>query len=187
MKCRRFNGYMPRVNEIWSSEVLNVPLNSGRGPDLEDDEKVLEVKFTLENPSDGKPTSWTVQEHQMAYGSLGKPAFWALGFYRMDCSVASVRVAQLDRLNDFVSRRSLWIVPWDWMKQFPVSVSRGRTDYSEWNNPLRYPKTRCIPQVRSAYSVKGGVVYFTDGVDESLFDVRGRKIRRPGKAVSGVS
>ncbi|MBS3093665.1 hypothetical protein J4456_03755 [Candidatus Pacearchaeota archaeon] len=50
MKSREFNSLMPKVNHAWASDVLNVSLNSGLGPDLFDEGKFVELKFSLINP-----------------------------------------------------------------------------------------------------------------------------------------
>ena len=53
MDERKFNSLMPRINEKWAAEVLNMKLNEGIGPDLTDDNKAVEIKFKIQY-SNGK-------------------------------------------------------------------------------------------------------------------------------------
>jgi hypothetical protein len=39
MKERTFNSLMPKINEIWSANVLNMNINPNKGPDLIDKDK----------------------------------------------------------------------------------------------------------------------------------------------------
>jgi len=54
MEPRKFNSIMPYYNHKWAAEVLGMELNEEIGPDLIDDYKFLELKFTLVNPKKHK-------------------------------------------------------------------------------------------------------------------------------------
>lgn len=180
MKARVFNsGPMPRMNHQWASEILNVPLNPGRGPDLIDDGKFVELKFSLMNPKSYRekkpknyPKAWTVLEDQVEYDSyfIGQ-GFWGLGLYELDRPVKEIYSYHEEALEKLVLNRELYLVRWSWMDQFPASKTSGKTDYSEWENVFRYPKLKDVPPVIETWTVKKGKVYFTEGVDPGLFRV----------------
>src|SRR3990167_5869052 len=89
MKHRTFNSVMTYVHSRWAAEVLGMTKNSGRGADLIDDEKQVELKFKLTN-EDYSHKSWRVLEYQMNYGNNGKPTFWGLGFYTLDKPIRNI-------------------------------------------------------------------------------------------------
>lgn len=178
MECRKFNSIMPIVNEIWASKVLNMELNLGKGPDLFDDKKFVEVKFSLINPKQGEgnyPKSWTVQNHQPKYSKdpryIEKEGFWGLGLYELDRSVRDIKTTDRQELEQMVLSRELTVIKWDWMKQFPVHRVNGKTKRSEWENYFRYPKASKIPEISHKYNLEKGIVYFTAGVNPGMFNL----------------
>ena len=172
MKARRFNSIMPAVNEIWAGQVLGMEVNSKKGPDLIDDSKVMEIKFHLngeECHAEKYHESWKVLEYQMAYGDVMN-SFWGLGLYEMNLPVSEIRPENIEALEEMVLKRVLWVVPWDWMLQFPPSHTKGESSHSSWENTLRYPKLKDIPETQRTYRVKKGLVHLTEGVNPRYFD-----------------
>ena len=92
-----------------------------------------------------------------------------LGLYEMNRPVSEVRLENPRILETMVLRRVLWVVPWEWMKQFPASDTKGKTKNSSWENTLRYPKLRNLPKITETYRVKKGLVHLTQGVDPEYF------------------
>jgi hypothetical protein len=168
MKARIFNShYMPRVNEEWAALVLGMQVNPDSGPDLVDENKNVEVKFTLISPRN-YPRSWTVLEHQMDYNN-GKPCFWALGTYELNRPVKKIRDRDIPRLEKLVVNRELYLVTWDWMHQYPASEVSGQTETSSWHNTFRYPKLKDLPKITHSFKVEKGLVHLTEGVPEKEF------------------
>lgn len=170
MKPRTFNSVMHFTNERWAARVLNMNVNPGNGPDLIDDDKVVEVKFKLIYPERYTHTSWRVLQYQMNYPQeFGRTGYWALGTYSLNTSVSAMRKASLTKIENYVVSRELWIVDWNWMKQFPFYRQEGKTEISEWDNTLAFPKKRLLPKSIDSFVVDKGKVHFTDGVDPTEF------------------
>jgi len=159
---------MKKANHAWAARVLNVPENLHEGPDLIDDRRVVELKFKL---MDAESRKWTVLDYQLEYNKLRGRAYWGLGKYLLDRDVSEVRTTNLEGLESMVRKRLIYIVSWDWMLQFPVRMSKGRTESSEWDNRLVYAKEDYIPKVSKEYNVEKGLVFLTEGVPESDFSI----------------
>ena len=71
-----------------------------------------------------------------------------------------------------VVHRELYLVPWEWMEQFPPS------DPTAWGHVYRYPKAALLPPIVERKKAHGGHLYFTEGVDPSVFQKRKRSWRR---------
>jgi hypothetical protein len=170
MKARKFNTIMPKVNHEWAARVLGMRVNPQAGPDIIDADKAIELKFSLKNGPRGRyPLSWTVLEHQMDY-SNGKTAYWGLGTYTLAYNVSEIKTTEQKELEKLVVARELYIVSWDWMRQYPPHQTEGQTQISRWQNTFRYPKLKDLPDVIETLDVSKGVIYLTDGVNRSDFD-----------------
>lgn len=172
MKARRFNSIMPSFNEEWAADVLKMKRNISPGPDLIDEDKVVEVKFRLYIPESLDPVvpnreyvKWAILGYQMNYNQLGKPAYWALGTYQLDRRVSEIKEKDIERLENFVERRELWVVPWEWMDRFAEYHNSGETESSKWDNLLRHPKKSQLPKNLVSLEVNKGKLHFTEGVD----------------------
>jgi hypothetical protein len=166
MKTRQFNSIMHFLHEKWAAEVLGMKVNAGDGPDLISEDKIMEVKFTL-----GR--DWTVLEHQMNYNN-GKVGYWGLGIYSLREDIDRIKIVSSAKLEKLVEKRQLFIVPWEWMYQFPPHYTKGKTKNSEWENTLRYPKLKNLPQTIATYELKKGLVYLTEGVSFDAFSIKGK-------------
>jgi hypothetical protein len=178
--ARKFNAsQMPRVNQAWAARVLNMDENPdyNNGPDLIDEDKFVEVKFTLSNPRKKNrkrnySKSWTVLEPQTKYQrAQKKKGFWGLGLYELDRNVDDIETDNLEELESMVLSRKLYIITWKWIYRFPLHHTSGRTEKSEWDRYLRYPKQNRIPKTTLAYPVEKGLVCLTQGVPEGMFNI----------------
>ena len=160
---------MPYVNELWAARVLNMQVNQSHGPDLTDDMKNCEVKFSFLDKLGKYPVSWTVLEYQMDYNNE-KPCFWGLGTYKLKASVRKIKTENPEKLDELVMQRNLFIVTWDWMEQYPAhSVSGYSRNSGHWHNIFRYPKFKDLPKTTRIYEVDRGLVHLTEGVPEKEF------------------
>lgn len=156
-------------NERWAAQALGMSVNPSSGPDLIDDQKVVEVKFKLSHPERYTNLSWRVLGHQKEYGNL-KEAYWALGTYTLDREIASIKNPTLMRsLERMVIKRELFIVNWDWMDQFQEYRESGKTEVSQWDQILIFPKGRLLPATKKTYQVTGGIVHITQGINPERF------------------
>lgn len=164
MKPRKFNSVFPRVNHEWAARVLGMLVNPGRGCDLIDETKGVELKFTLPSTY----CKWTVLEHQMAYGEK-RECYWGLGTYELALPVSRIFGRNPETLETFVKKRELFLINWDWMNQFAPHPTSGETDFSCWNHTLRYPTSRYLPEVIKSYQVEKGLVHLTRDVAPEIF------------------
>ena len=177
MDSRRFNSLMPRLNEEWAANVLNMSRNKGNGPDLIDDEKIVEVKFTLyPNKKDYK--KWNILEHQMHYPeNTEKIGFWGAGIYSLSKPISEIRGISLSELEKLVISRTIQIIPWEWAEQFSPHETRGKTEKTQWEWTFRYTKGKFLPKVVEELSVDGGIIYFSEGVNPELFKKQYNQIK----------
>ena len=145
--------------------------NPVKGPDLIDEQKVVEVKFKLVNPEKYNHLSWRVLGHQKNYGN-SREAYWALGTYRLHREIGDIpNSASIKDLERLVIKRELYLVDWSWMNQFPEYRETGKTKKSTWDNILLFPKGKLLPETYQTHKVRGGKIYFTDGVDSERFSL----------------
>jgi len=174
--ARTYNNPVSRTNEIWAAKVLGMEENKGSGPDILGEGKFAEVKFTLIHPKGNKgnyPRCWTVLEHQLEFADIWSgQGFWALELYEIDRPFRKIHTFDPEVIESFVVSRELYLVNWTWMYQFPPHRTKGKTDFTEWDQILRYPKEKDIPKIKRTYEVEKGLVHLTQGVPEYMFDVK---------------
>jgi hypothetical protein len=157
MKSRSFNSVMPKYNEKWAAKVLGMNVNPNSGPDLIDSEKAVEVKFKMFYTDERYfDKCWRVLGHQVDYDKKHSEIYWSFGFYTLDREVKEIRKSDIPKLESFVLNRELYLVEWDWIKQFPKYHHQGKTAISEWNHFLLYPRmNRKFPKIISSEKVEG--------------------------------
>ena len=172
-RARKFNSIMHYVNESWAARVLGMQVNPQQGIDLLGKKADVETKFCMQIPGSYVHMSWRVLEYQMKYkrvsAQAGKPALWGLAKYWLSVPVQEIRTQNQEELESLVSRRELYLVPWGWMNQFPAYHQSGKTQMSEWNHKIRFPKARLLPEIQRTYKVEKGLVHLTTGVNPSYF------------------
>jgi hypothetical protein len=168
--ARKFNSVMPSVNETWAADVLKMQRNPHKGPDLIDEKKIVEIKFRLMCEDEYSHLCWRILEHQKGYRQDGKKAYWGFGKYFLSKPVSKIRTNKELELESLVVSRELFIVPWEWVDQFPVYHQSGKTEKSEWNNHLIFAKGRLLPEIIESYQVEKGFVYLTSGVNKGDFN-----------------
>jgi len=172
MNNRAFNTIMPSVNEQWAARVLGMTWNVGSGPDLIDEDKLVELKFLNINclKRIRYSGSWTVFDYQLDYDPE-KKRYWGLGTYLLDKPVSSIRTKNKKRLEAHVLERELSIVDWEWMQQFEPHKVQGTTRKSAWKHTFRYAKRAKLPKPVSTYPVEKGRIHLTAGIDPKDFAV----------------
>lgn len=169
MDRRKFNAIFPRLNHRWSSQVLNIPENPRKGPDLKSDKIAIELKFTRNPTNAYVHKSWRVLEYQIDYNKNGTPTFWGLGFYTLSKRIADLKPEDIRLLERSVTQRELYIIEWDWMNQFTSYHQSGKTERSKWDQNIRFPKFKLIPETTHTFKVRKGLVHLTEGVSKELF------------------
>jgi hypothetical protein len=120
MNKRVFTNSIGRVHEDWLSKTLHIPVSKYHGIDLIDDDVGIEVKSRLENYA----KNFAVHAYQIeSFKEMNSSSlFWAFIIYGLSEPVKSIK--DRDRLDDLITSRSAWLLPWDWIKSFPVSHAK---------------------------------------------------------------
>ncbi|MFA5071668.1 MAG: hypothetical protein WC511_04905 [Candidatus Pacearchaeota archaeon] len=174
MKGRKFNSLMPKYNENWSAKILGMEVNSSAGPDLIDNEKAVEIKFKIIYEKRYAHKSWRTLKHQLEYDKDFPEIYWGLGFYKIDKKVEEMDLEEIN--EERILERELYIVKWDWMRQFPIYHETGRTANSEWNNYLLFPKFNLLPKTIYECNLESGKLFFTEGVNPKRFDINTKSL-----------
>ncbi len=135
-----------------------------------DGEKAVEVKFHLLHSKEYRYKSWRALKHQLDYNKEYPEIHWGLGFYALDREIKGINPEKLS-LDKIVMNRELYLVEWDWMKQFPIYHETGETGISKWDNYLIFARFNLIPEVIASCDVGEGKVFFTKGVNPERFKI----------------
>jgi hypothetical protein len=172
MKARSFNSVMPKYNELWAGKGLNMNINNHAGPDLIDGNKAVEIKFKLIHENKYSDKCWRVLEHQLDYDKIYSEIYWGFGFYSLNKEVKNINKKDIINLENLVNFRELYLVNWDWVKQFPIYLQIGKTKLSSWNHVLLYPRmNKLFPKSILSKEVSGGRVIFTEGINLERFNL----------------
>ena len=169
MENRKFNSLMPKYNELWAAKILGMKVNPDYGPDLIDGEKAVEIKFRLIYPEKYSYKGWKALGYQLDYKKDFPEIYWGLGFYKIDKKVEEINLEEVNEGR--ILERELYIVEWDWMNQFPLHHQSGKTEISEWDHYLIYPKFNLLPRLIDGYDVEGGKLFFTEGTKPEHFQI----------------
>ena len=158
---------MHSIHEQWSASLLNMEKNPGNGPDLIDNKKAVEIKFKVLYP-DNRYTHrhWIVLGNQLNYNKDYPEIYWGFGFYKVNKEIRDVKQSELEKITDY---RELYLVNWNWIKQFKIYHHKGKTYISEWEHDILFPKFRLLPEVIKEVPVKDGKLFFTEGVNPKRF------------------
>ena len=88
-----------------------------------------------------------------------------------DKDIKNINTTDANLLEKRVLERELFIVDWEWMKQFQPYTQTGKTIISEWDNTIRFPKHSKLPNVIKTYNVKKGKIHLTKKIPEKIFEI----------------
>lgn len=101
----------------WLSDQLKLtPANGQGGIDAADDKIAIEMKNRLRDWYH----SWPIHAYQITKfprENRGKEMFWAFLLYDLTKTVPSIRNRDLPGA---ILNREVWMMPWKWVKKFPV-------------------------------------------------------------------
>lgn len=137
-----------------------MPLNRNGGPDLEDDIKLVEVKFGL------SPTNWTLHGKQVYYKQKDKPIFLLAGLYVSRKEIKDIKTKNLNILESYIISRESFLFSWEWVEQFPIRKMAS--------NDYKYIDFNKRPSITASYEVEKGRVHITEGVPVDLFKIAPR-------------
>jgi hypothetical protein len=175
MQIQRFKNYISYLHETWMGNTLGMDLNPIKnGIDLIDSRKGIEIKSCLIIPNSPdhrrRYAKWTAFDGQWDYDcEYQLPLFWALGSYNLDMPVSRIRTTNPKKLEEHVSQRNFWIIPWEWGKQFQTHPGKQH-DYRYLRLfPTESSGLASIPPVFKTIKSSGGQIHFTKGVNLRLF------------------
>jgi len=176
MKIQSFKSFIGATHEIALSRALDTPINinGGKGIDLIDSKKGVEVKGCLINPKSSgfkkRYAKWTLFDYQLTWNEkYDVPLYCAIGTYRLNSPISRIRSRNLKRLEEHVTQREFWVVPWNWTIEFPIRKGEYHDYRYLRKNP--HPSTGIppIPKINYTKSIPKGLLHFTKGVNKEHF------------------
>jgi hypothetical protein len=117
MHPRAFTTISAAYHQLWISGVLKLPhIIENGGIDCYDENTGVELKTRLRK---WNPT-WTIDANQISMypqQNPGKELYWAFILYGLKKPISGIRGKDLPQV--FMDR-SAWLMPWEWVRKFPV-------------------------------------------------------------------
>ena len=156
MKSQAFKSKAEQTHRLWLGDVLGISTDGAEsaGIDLFDDKIGIELKSKLDRYS----INFAVHDYQVSQFEdqhHTKELFWAFLTYSMTKKVSQIRSVQ--DIRDSIDNREVRILPWDWVRQFPIW--RPKT------GPYRYVSKNAFPEDSyfSVHPVQNGKLYVPKG------------------------
>lgn len=150
MESRTFTGEIERYHKRWLANALWVPGNGHLGVDLlsptyvceQDPQATHSDGFAIELKSKmkGYPRNFAVNADQVNDFPKEDPTmefYWAFMFYSFSKKVKDTKKAE--DLEALVTEREVWCIPWNWIRQFPISKPQR-------SGPFRYVPGHRLPK-----------------------------------------
>ncbi len=117
MKGRALMTLSEQCHRTWLSNVFNIHREPRLGGiDLADRELGIELKCRYDRWSPHF-TIHAYQRRQFREQNVGARLFWAFLLYGLNKPAEKIRGSDI---APYVSQRDCWILPWQWVGQFPV-------------------------------------------------------------------
>ena len=118
MDYQSFKPICAMYNESWLGRTLGLKRSGRQGViDLRDDEFAVEMKGRSRTWYPG----WVVNADQIdeyVEQNSPRPMFWAFMLYDISRTIPSITPSQV---SSVIKRRNVWILPWDWIRKFPIT------------------------------------------------------------------
>jgi hypothetical protein len=117
MDSRSFTTKMEQFHREWLSKATGIPYSTNDGIDLSNDKVSIEIKCRC----DIYHHHFVIHEYQFDAFKKENPdkeLFWAFILYGLTKNVKEMTDKNLE---NYVTFRQVWFLPWNWAKQFPVS------------------------------------------------------------------
>ena len=134
MNYRIFASQIEVVHRNWASETFHIPKPEKTGIDLADEEIGIELKCRLSKYTENYAIH-AYQISQFEEENFGKELYW--GFINYSISKNVINIHGKDKLKNLVIERDITIIPWKWIKQFPISHPK--------TGPYVYAKKKNFP------------------------------------------
>ena len=153
MDYRSFTTICSMYHGEWLAQNLGMTASRAGGIDISNDTINIELKSRMR---DWHPT-WTIhayQINQFPKENKGKELYWGFLLYGLTKTVPSIKHKDLPHV---IIDREVWLMPWDWVWQFPVH--RPKT------GPYVYVKQHKLPDPKtfSRFPKKRGAIWVPKG------------------------
>lgn len=158
MNPRAFTTKVEYVHRNWLANVLGLSASSMGGIDLYDARICIELKsrYTRYNHSFAVDAR---QRKRFAEENPSCDLFWAFLIY--DLSHSPKSIGQRFIIERFITKRDVWILPWDWIDQFPIATPR--------TGPYYYVHRKDFPREMFMYTRGNARIHLRDrSIEERL-------------------
>jgi len=153
MNPRRFTCVAEQYHLAYLAQRLQLAQTAKFGIDLSDDRIGIELKSRLNLYT----PNFAVHEYQVEHFREELPhhtLFWAFMTYTLDTPISEMREQEIERQ---ISSRETWILPWDWIRQFPIAAAK--------TGPYIYVHHKYFPKHDECITLeeKGSKLHFPEG------------------------
>ncbi len=120
MNPRRFTSVAEQYHLTYLAQKLQLDQTAKFGIDLRDDKIGVELKSRLNIYT----ANFAVHEYQVNHFREELPhhtLFWAFMMYQLYNPIVGMREQEIETQ---IHSRETWILPWDWVRQFPISLAK---------------------------------------------------------------
>ncbi len=138
MLPRRFTTKIDQCHRGWLGQALGIPKAGHNGIDLVNDFFAVELKAKLKAKDysiNFAVNADQVNDFPQTYGE--RQYYWAFMKYTLSKPVCEV--VERDDLEQLVTSREVWCLPWTWVQSFPIS-------YPKRSGPFRYVPIKQLPK-----------------------------------------
>jgi hypothetical protein len=149
-RIRSFPSRVELCHNLWLAEAFDLGVND-RGIDLADKDLGIELKCRYDK---WKTAGYAVHSYQVRdfeEQNPGKNLFWAFVLYAL--SKQPKDIGMKEDVDKCITKKEAWFLPWDWIKQFPVSCPK--------TGPYIYVSRKKLPDQAefSTFRKEGGTLY----------------------------
>lgn len=153
MNPRRFTSVAEQYHLTYLAQRLGLSQTAKFGIDLVGDMIGIELKSRLNLYT----PNFAVHEYQVDHFRRELPAhdlFWAFMTYKLHDSIAVIKEQEIERQ---IHSRETWILPWDWIRQFPISPAK--------TGPYIYVHHKYFPNSEECVTIqeKESILHFPKG------------------------
>ena len=155
-KIRAFPAKIEFQHLWWLAEVLDLGMSDG-GIDLGDHKLGVEMKCRYQKYQNSNYAVHAYQVDEFKNQNPNKELFW--GFVLYGLSEEPKKIPKDADLDKFITHRSAWFFPWDWVRQFPIANPR--------TGPYRYVSSKAIRASGpfTEHTKGGGKLYLPKGCE----------------------
>lgn len=140
MLPKYFRPHVEAYNKRWLAQALAIHHNGHLGIDLLTERFGIELKCRMIGYGRRVITD-PEQLHLYPIDNPGREFYWAFLYYKLSKPVRQIK--EREDLEDLITKREVWCLPWEWMSQFP------ETRPSQKSGPYRYVSATKFPDAET--------------------------------------